>query len=209
MNRPALSPLSPIVADASTLPATLVALVDELWQRIAHGIDGRWPPWGLPTLATIGTAGPSARVLALRRADGASRQLEFHCDARSEKVQEIRADPRVSVVFWDPGDAIEARLSGTADVECGGDGARAAWTSVSPLRRAACSIDAALGHRLAGSQGFEALAASTDDGTAFARFAVITIVITDIDWLWLGPRDLRRARLRWSGSAWSGDWTVP
>jgi hypothetical protein len=163
----------------------------------------------LPTLATIGANGPCARVLALRRADARSRRLEFHGDARSQKVREIGADPRVSVVFWDPRDAIEARLSGIASVDCGGDAARTAWKRVSPLRRAACAIGAAPGESLAATERFEALPASADDATAFARFALITIAVTDIDWLWLGPRDMRRAHLRWTGTAWSGDWVVP
>ena len=48
------------------MPASgdLDRLVDDVWSRIAGGINGRWPPWGLPVLATQGKEGPSARVLA-------------------------------------------------------------------------------------------------------------------------------------------------
>jgi hypothetical protein len=35
------------------------------------------------------------------------------------------------------------------------------------------------------------------------------MAITNIDRLWLGPRDMRRARLRWTGTACSGERVVP
>ncbi len=31
------------------------------------------------------------------------------------------------------------------------------------------------------------------------NFAVIVVEVTELDWLWLGPQDLRRARLQWTG----------
>jgi hypothetical protein len=112
------SRLAPIAAPADSLPRTLPALLEDVWRRIAGGLDGRWPPWALPVLATVSPRGPRARILALRSVDPENRVFVFHTDARSDKVQELTADARVSVVFWDPGDAVEARFTGTATVHC-------------------------------------------------------------------------------------------
>lgn len=209
MASPLLPALAPIAAGAATLPATLTALVDELWRHIAQGLGGGWPPWALPTLATVGEDGPRSRVLALRCVDARSRRLEFHGDARSDKVREIGIDPRVSVAFWDPGDAIEARLCGAAAVHCGDGVARAAWQRVSPLRRMACAIDGAPGDELAAAKRFDELPASADSEVAFQRFAVIAVEVAAIDWVWLGQRDMRRARFRWTGADWYGGWAIP
>jgi hypothetical protein len=131
---------APMAAPAESLPQTLPALLDDVWRRISAGLNGRWPPWGLAMLATLSSHGPRARVLALHSLDPAERLFVFHTDARSDKVRELRADDRVSVIFWDPGDAIEARFTGTAGVHCLDQVAREAWQQVSPLRRLASAM---------------------------------------------------------------------
>jgi len=199
----------PIAAPSETLPSTLTAILEELWQRIASGVNGRWPPWGLPTIATIAPDGPRARVLALRGVEATARRFVFHADARSDKVRELAADPRVSVLFWDPGDAIEARFVGTGVLHHADPTARAAWRNVSPLRRMASAIRSAPGAEIDVSARFVALPADPDDEIAFQHFAVIVVEAIAIDWLWLGPQDMRRARFRWNGTDWSGAWVVP
>jgi len=201
----ALTPLS-----GRKMPASgdLDRLVDDVWSRINGGINGRWPPWGLPVLATQGKEGPSARVLALRAVEPAVRTFLFHCDARSEKVDEINTDPRVSVVFWDPADGIEARFRGTAVVHRKEDETHAAWQGVSRLRRLASRTATPPGSVLDAAARLDALPqASYTDG--YEHFAVIHVEVTSLDWLWVGAEDLRRARFAWTGSAWAGAWTVP
>ena len=171
---------APIAAPVESLPQTLPALLDDVWRRIAAGLNGRWPPWALPMLATLSPHGPRARVLALRSVDPAERLFVFHTDARSDKVRELRADGRVSVVFWDPGDAIEARFTGTASVHCRDQVAREAWQQVSLLRRMASAIEYAPG-----------------------------AVLSAPDWFWLGPGDMRRAFIHWADSGPSAAWVVP
>jgi pyridoxamine 5'-phosphate oxidase len=204
-----VGPAMPISAPAEALPATLTAVLDELWRRIANGVNGRWPPWGLPALATVATDGPRARVLALRGVDAKARRFAFHTDARSDKARELAVDPRVSIVFWDPVDAIEARFTGTAVLHHGDAMARAAWKEVSPLRRMASAIQAAPGAPIAASERFDALPVDPDDEVAFGHFAVIDVEASAIDWLWLGPQDMRRACFRWAGIDWSATWVVP
>jgi len=98
----ATRPIAPIAAAPDSLPASFPGLLDDLWSRIQGGLNGRWPPWALPSLATISAEGPSARVLALRSVDPAARRFEFHTDARSSKVRELDFDARVSVMFGTP-----------------------------------------------------------------------------------------------------------
>jgi len=202
-------PIAPVAAAPDSLPASFPRLLDDLWSRIRGGLNGRWPPWALPSLATNSPEGPSARVLALRSVDPAARRFEFHTDARSSKVRELEFDARVSIVFWDPGDAIEARFSGVASIHCCDDIAKAAWQAVSPLRRMASGITLPPAAALAVSERFDALAASNDDEVAFGHFAVVHITAGALDWLWLGPGDMRRAIVRWTDAGCSATWVVP
>jgi hypothetical protein len=201
-----LTPFDHIIVPAG---GTLHALVDDVWQRIAGGLNGRWPPWGLPTLATIGENGPRARVLALRAADAQAHTLTFHSDARADKVREITEVPSVTVLFWDPEDGIEARFTGTARLHRDDPVARAAWQKVSPLRRLGARSVGAPGAHLAHGTRFDALPVRPEADGGYENFAVIEVLVEHLDWLWVGAEDLRRASFAWTGAGWAGSWTVP
>ena len=208
MNVPA-RPFAPIAAPPESLPTSIPALLDDLWSRIENGLDGRWRPWALPILATHSPGGARARVLALRSVDRNSRRFVFHTDARSAKVRELESDANVSLLFWDPSDAIEARFGGVADVHRRDDIARTAWQNVSTLRRMASAISLSPGTALIAPERFDALGTAEADEVAFANFTVVYVTATDLDWLWLGPSDMRRAAVHWAHAGYSGSWVVP
>jgi hypothetical protein len=204
------TPSMPVAADPAALPQTLPEALEALWTRIGTALDGRWPSWALPTLVTVAEDGaPRARVLALRAADRGARRLVFHTDARSDKVREIDGERRVAVLFFDRDDAVQARFDGTCEVHHADPTAAAAWRGVSDLRRAACSIEAEPGSPLDRPQAFGELPAMVSPEDAFTNFAVLTVEVDAVDWLWLGPQDMRRARFAWMGGHWSSSWIVP
>jgi pyridoxamine 5'-phosphate oxidase len=200
--------LTPLPSQAMPAGGDLAGLVDDTWTRIAGGLDGTWPPWGLPMLATLSLDGPRARILALRDAQPAARTFVFHCDARSDKVCEIDRDARVSVIFWDPDDGIEARFTGRAVAHRQEGVTHDAWLRVTRLRRLASRTAKRPGTVLdAGARLDDMPQASYTDG--YENFAVIHVEVTQLDWLWVGADDLRRAIFRWTGSQWRGSWAVP
>ncbi|GIK88340.1 MAG: pyridoxamine 5'-phosphate oxidase family protein [Burkholderiales bacterium] len=205
-----VAPVLPIAAPADTLPASLPAVVDAIWASAERGVAERWTAWGLPTLATAGANGmPQARVVALRGVERERRTLWFHSDRRSAKFAELQADPRASVLFWSPEDAVEVRLAGRVALHVDDPVAHAAWTHASPLSRSAAQIALAPGTTLHAPTPFESLVQEGDPEMAFSHFAALAFVAEALDWLWLGPRDLRRARLTWIGHDWVGHWIVP
>jgi hypothetical protein len=199
----------PIHAPPGSLPGSLPAVLDTLWQRIGGALDGRWGAWALPSLVTVTEDGsPRSRVLALRAVDPAARRFVFHGDARSDKVRDIASEERVSLLFFDRDDAVQARFDGVARLHHADPVAAVAWRDVSPLRRAACAVEAEPGAPLDDALPFTALP-STDDTAAFSNFAVIAVEVDAIDWLWLGGQDMRRARFAWNGARWSSSWIMP
>ena len=200
----------PIAAPADSLPPTLPAVLDGLWSRIGNAMDGRWGPWALPTLVTVADDGsPRARVLALRAVDPLARRFVLHTDARSDKLRDVAADARVALLFFDRDAAVQARFDGTCEVHHADPVAAAAWRDVSGLRRAACAVEAEPGSPLDAAQPYATLAAASGAYAGFTNFAVLTIDVDAIDWLWLGPQDMRRARFAWIGGHWSSSWVVP
>jgi pyridoxamine 5'-phosphate oxidase len=204
------APSMPIAAAAGTLPPTLPAVLDTLWARIAGALDRRWPAWALPTFVTVGEDGaPRARVLALRGVDPGTRRFVFHTDARSDKIRDIAGEERVALLFFDRDDAVQARFDGFAVVHHADPVAAAAWRDVSGLRRAACAVESEPAAPLDAPQAFDTLPATADGDAAFTNFAVVVVEVDAIDWLWLDPGDMRRARFGWTGGHWSSSWIVP
>jgi pyridoxamine 5'-phosphate oxidase len=204
------APAVPIAAPADSLPASLPGVLDAVWEALARAVRERWTPWALPTLATVGPDGaPQARVIALRGADRAARTLTFHTDARSDKVAALAANRQSAVTFWDPGDAVEARFTGRIAVHRDDDVARACWQDASALSKSAAAIALAPGTPLTRATPFERLVQEGSAEMAFSHFAALVLEIGTLDWLWLGPRDLRRARFEWGGHDGRGQWIVP
>jgi pyridoxine/pyridoxamine 5'-phosphate oxidase len=207
---PSPAPAAPIAAPAESLPASLAAVQDAVWDALARGVRERWSPWSLPTLATVGPDGaPQARVIALRGADRAARTLTFHTDARSDKVAALAACRAAAVTFFDPADAVEARFTGRVAVHRDDPVARACWNDASALSKSAAAIALAPGTPLAQATPFERLVQEGSADVAYSHFAALVLEIESLDWLWLGPRDLRRARFAWGGRDGAGQWVVP
>jgi hypothetical protein len=203
-------PAIPIAAPEGSLPATLPALLDTLWQRLADGVRDRWTPWGLPALLSTGGSGaPQARIVALREFDPARRMFLIHTDARSDKAEALAARPTAGLLFWDPFDAVEVRIDGRVELHRGDALARVAWRDASPLSKSAAAGLLAPGTQLYASTPFEELPGTRDEDEARGNFTLIVFEASAIDWLWIGRGDLRRARFRWTGADWAGTWVVP
>ena len=119
----------------SGLPEYLTRLADTVWQELAEAVAQVGHPWRTPVVATTGPSGPAARVVVLRAVDSARQVLELHTDARSPKVADIAADPRVAWTFYDPAGAVQVRAMGRSAVIRDGPGFRAAWARVPSVSR--------------------------------------------------------------------------
>jgi hypothetical protein len=203
-------PEVPLSAPAGSLPAGLPEVLESVWAALERGVRDRWIPWSLPVLATVGSDGaPQARVIALRRVERQSRTLIFHTDVRSPKARALAADRRAAVTFWDPTDAVEVRFTGHVKIHRDDAVARDCWRDASALSRSAAGIALAPGTVLTRATPFEQLVQEGSADMAYSHFAALVFEAESLDWLWLGPRDLRRARFLWGGRDGSGRWLVP
>ena len=111
-----------MAASDSPAPA-LSELRDRAWQKIARGVADRRAPARHPVLATVGReGGGEARIVVLRGADRQAATLVLHTDGASAKVGEVRAEPRATLLVWDPGARLQIRMRATIAARPGGDG---------------------------------------------------------------------------------------
>lgn len=190
----------------------LNAIEADLWARLGRGKADRKSPWHTPV---VGTADGDLRVMVLRHVDRGAATLRFHTDARSPKVTAIAANPRVSVLFYDPGSKLQLRCSGSGHIATADADTEAAWAgSAATSRRCYLAPAAPSSPADAPTSGlpeefeqrFPTLAESE---AGRSHFATLTVMLDRIDWLYLAHDGHRRALFARMGAQWQAGWLVP
>lgn len=188
-------------------PATpLAQILEGILSALRDAPTDTAHPFRFAVLATARDTQPAARVVVLRRADPASRELVFHTDIRSPKIHELRENPTATWVFFDPQKLIQIRTTGRADIHNGDAIAEAAWQLTPPVNRINYASTLPSGTPLAEAQD---IATPRDDDTGRANFAVVITQITQLDWLQIEPTRQRRAQFTWQTGEWHATWLVP
>ena len=175
----------------------LDALGAHLWARLARGAADAGDPFRLTALATTGVDGPEARMVALRRADRASRGVELHSDLRTAKIAALRGDPRAALLFWDAGTQEQLRLSVVIEVL---EAPRDRWDRVPDAARLNYGTDPPPGSALPRP---ETLTRTADR----ARFAALPGRVLRMDAVSLSHAPHRRAVFE--GPDLAGRWVAP
>lgn len=194
------------------LPDNLDEIAADLWERLARAAAGGRSAWHTPV---VGTADGDLRVMVLRHTDPAAASLSFHTDVRSPKAVRIGSAAPVSVLFYDAAAKLQLRCTGTGRVASTGAAANAAWaTSALSSRRAYLAEHAPGTTSEAPTSGLPAAAEGRvpsleESAAGRANFAMITVMLTRIDWLFLAHSGHRRAQFERSGDGWAARWLVP
>lgn len=181
----------------------------EAWRLLAQGAADRTSPYHLMQLAsvrqdTLGTLEPQVRTVVLRGVEAAEKRLRFHTDARSPKVAELDACPRVQAVFYDPAQKVQLRLSAIAAPAS--ETLRAdAWAATGRLGRECYAVETAPSAPQSGPAA--SFAAEADP----AVFLPIVLTVTALDWLYLASVGHRRAAFTYdsTGRLTDATWLVP
>lgn len=177
----------------------LTAMLDDAWARIEAGTATADAPMRTCVLATVGQSGGArARTVVLRRADRPAATLEIHTDTASDKVAEIAAEPRGTVLFWDAGDMVQIRAE--VRLSCR-DGRPEEWDRIPSGSRRAYGGTPPPGAPLTAPEAHD----PTPDP---ARFAVLTARIDRLEILHLGSAPHKRAVFD-ATNGFAGRWIAP
>lgn len=198
--------------EPGAVPDDPLALLADARARLAVAAADRRAAMHAPVVVT---ADADARIMVLRAADADLAALRFHTDARAPKVATIAANPRLSILAYDPAARVQLRMTGKAHVEATGALADAAWAAASPLSRRCYLAEAgpsaamdrpgsALPPHLVGQRPS---LAESEAGRGV--FAVIVVRVETLDWLRLDSTGGLRARFARSGEGWTGEWIAP
>lgn len=177
---------------------------------LARGVKDRRSAMHTFCVATIGADGaPRMRTVVNRGYDPEGRILRFHTDARAPKLDELRGDPRVAIHAYDPRGKIQLRLGARATVHLDGELREAAWRATRDFSRACYRVVPAPGQGASVPQDV-AFTPGEDADEGLENFAVVTLKITSLEWLYLAHQGHRRAHFAWSETdTLSQQWLVP
>ncbi|NBB74395.1 MAG: pyridoxamine 5'-phosphate oxidase [Bacteroidetes bacterium] len=193
----------------------LDAVLDHCWHYIAAAAAEAQHPFRTPALSTVGADGPDVRTVVLRAVDPEARTLTFHSDRRASKVDDLRLNDAIMWHGWDAERSQQLRLRGTGSVHTEDDVADALWAHSTLEERTLYVRPATPGRRverprsgLASGVHSEPLT-EADVAPGRKHFAAIRTTITSIQWLHLHPEGHYRARFRWTGDRFEGNWIIP
>ncbi|ABI90810.1 pyridoxamine 5'-phosphate oxidase family protein [Burkholderia ambifaria AMMD] len=191
---------------------SLTQTYDRLWSCLESGVGAQRSPFTMVQAATLGLDGaPKVRTIVLRQVSRADRLLAFHTNAWSEKVAELRRDPRIAVVANDLDALVQIRAEGVASICDDEAQRRAIWQSSRPhtllLYRAplrpGTPIESPEEAHVTPSPG----EAPADDG--YRNFCLVHVTVTRVDWLELARAGHRRAIFDVNDDGYEGRWIAP
>jgi pyridoxamine 5'-phosphate oxidase len=186
----------------------LEAFRDAALGLLSEGVKNPRHPLHALSLATLAENGaPRLRSVVPRGFDAAARNLTVHADIRSAKLNELRHDPRASVLGWDADARVQVRLEGDCTLHHQDAAARRVWEALRPVSREI--------YRIGPDSGTVVLAEAEieprrfDAAAAFGNFALIIFKYNTMDALFLGKERHRRMRCDWESGKARLAWVVP
>jgi general stress protein 26 len=111
-------------------------MYERVWQELCAAVTVRRHGFHTFTLATVDAHGfPQARTMVLQGADPVRRSLRFHCDARSPKVAEFRADSPVCALFYGTKEKLQVRAYGSVTIHRNDPVSEETWNAMQPMSR--------------------------------------------------------------------------
>jgi len=192
-------------------------LLNHVWDEVESAAEDPGHTYRTLTFGTVHEQVPALRTVLLRRAHREDRELQFHSDRRSRKVEALRNNDRIAWHGWDAEAREQIRLYGTGSVHLDDEVAMDLWESQSPGSLDVYVRPSAPGTPLDepgdGLQPAVKTEPITEDDVAEGRqyFAAIRTVIDRIEWLHLHPEGHYRARYEYQTDteAFEGTWVVP
>ncbi len=182
--------------------------LERVWAALRAGAQPGRTPFTVLQLAAAGLDGaPKVRSVIIRSADAERGAVSFFTDLRSAKVQEMRHEPRVSLIGYDAEAGFQVRLEGRATIDAEGPEKALAWAACRSHTRALFRHPLPSGTPIAAP----AEDASGDDGDSDGEghFALVVVSVIRIDWLDISGALHLRAVSQRDGCGWRGGWVTP
>src|SRR5688500_18919653 len=195
-------------------PVSHGEIFKKIWKHLDLGTLEREHPFHLPVLGTQDGDAPSLRVVVLPRFWRRPPALAFHAHLGSPKIEQIRANPNVSWLFYHPKEKFQLRIKGAAEIHAGGELHEEQWLATGHFSRRCYIGESPSQPSQRPTSGLpgdlnERKPTSEESEIGRGNFVVVTSTIDDIDCMELDSRGHRRSLFRWQAGELETKWLTP
>lgn len=185
------------------LDLTLEFIFSELGRA---SVDRKHPLHHIAVASTVSDR-PHVRMVVLRKFDLQNHSLEFHTDARSDKVNQFKENPKISLLGYHPKKRYQIRVNGRVTVHYQNKASMNAWNLLASGSRKIYQGSLSPGTKLGNS--LLPLSQSSINSDDSNNFCVCEVSIDEIEWLYLAPSEHRRAHYTLTDGSLLRHWMVP
>ena len=178
-------------------------ILKRVWKHLDLGVIQGKHPFHTPVFGTLNGDSPEVRVVVLRRFWRKPARIAFHTHFGSPKIEQIKANPNVSYLFYHAEKNFQARIRGVAEIHTDDELADEQWDATRLFSRrcyigeASSKISKKPTHGMpAEITDREPTKEESEEGRK--NFAVISTNIKEIDVLELDVKGHRRSLFIWN-----------
>ena len=190
-------------------------ILKKIWKHLDLGVLDREHPFHTPVFATENGKAPSLRVVVLRRFWRKPPTLAFHSHSGAPKIEEIKANPKVSFLFYHPQKKFQLRINGSATIHTDDELADEQWMATGLFSRRCYVGEAPSKESKKPTCGLpedliERQPTKEESERGRANFVVISSTIDVIDCVELDVKGNRRSLFVWNeNGALETKWLTP
>ena len=83
----------------------------KIWEMLNSGLKNRDAPFHIPVFICGNKEKFDGRIIVLRGVDEKEKKLWVHSDIRSNKVKDLKINPKATLLFYDKNEKIQLRIS--------------------------------------------------------------------------------------------------
>jgi hypothetical protein len=195
------------------MEAKLHEVLTQTWEKLQQAKQGKAGSRYI-TVCNFANGYPNAYTVVLREVLPYNQQIFIHTDVRSEKVNEIKSNPSLTVVYYDDADHIQMIIKAEATIHHQDDIAEQHWQQSGFKSRrnylTQQSPSSPLKEEGSGLEYLDDKKFDDSDPAGYENFAVVVLNTNFLDYLQLNHDGNRRARFKKDeNNNWIGEWITP
>jgi pyridoxamine 5'-phosphate oxidase len=195
---------------------TLESIEADCWARIQKGALTHQHDFHQPVVGTVSGDNCNMRTVVLRKAWSEHKQLAFHTDLRSGKINDLSQNNITSWLFYSTRHRLQIRLGGISIVHTNTPVAENHWEKSSTGSRKCYLASLSPGLQVSSATSglpfvFEQRDPDETESEAGRKnFAVVVTKVRWMEWLWLRHQGHRRAEFRYEeNGSYRASWLIP
>ena len=185
------------------------------WDLLSFGLQNRDNPLHIPVFINGVNNDFDGRVIVLRGLDKNNKSLWFHSDIRSNKVKDLKINPKGTFLFYSKEEKVQLRITGNIKIHYKNDFTEKSWKKTAHMSRQCYLGENPPG--LVSKIPTSGLSEDIDNSKytieeseiGYKNFCVIENYIKSIEWLYLAAKGHRRAHFSLENSSIKKKWLIP